>query len=121
VLAYSYRIAVSTRVCRSGLMQISGDLEHASAVSGGRWGATFRRIVLPLMTPSLAASFVLLFIVGVREFTVPMVLGSRENIVVGVMLWRLFEDGHAPEAAAVATMLVACMTPLGLFARRAAA
>ena len=55
------------------------------------------------------------------DTTVPLVLGSRENIVVGVMLWRLFEDGHAAEAAAVATMLVACMTPLGLFARRAAA
>ncbi len=121
VLAYSYRLAVSTRISRSGLMQIGRELEHASAVSGARWSTTIRRIVLPLIAPSLATSFVLLFIVGIREFTLGMVLGSRDNMVLGVMLWRFFEDGHAAEAAAIATMLVVSMAPVGLVARRAAA
>ena len=121
VLAYSYRLAVSTRVSRAGLMQIGRELEEASAVSGARWATTLRRVVVPLLAPSLAASVLLLFIVGVREFTLPMVLASRDNVVLGVMLWRLFEDGHAAEAASVATMLFALVLPVAFLARRIAA
>jgi iron(III) transport system permease protein len=118
VLAYSYRLAVSTRVSRAGLVHISRELEEASAIAGARWGATLRRIVVPLLTPSLTASFLLLFIVGVREFTLPMILGSRDSTVLGVMLWRQFEDGHAAEAAAIATMLFALVMPVAFLARR---
>jgi iron(III) transport system permease protein len=118
VLAYSYRLAVATRVSRSGLMQMDPALEEASAVAGAAWLTTARRILFPLLAPSLAASFVLLFVVGVREFTLPLVLGSSDNIVLGVVLWRLFEDGHVPEAAAVATMLIALVVPVVFALRR---
>ena len=57
VLAYSYRLAVSTRLSRASLMQIHAELEEASAASGGRWLDTVRRVVLPLLGPSLLASF----------------------------------------------------------------
>jgi iron(III) transport system permease protein len=118
VLAYSYRLAVATRVSRAALTQIDRALEEASAVSGGRWTTTVRRIVTPLMLPSLAASFVLLFVVGVREFTLPLVLGSQDNVVLGVVLWRLFEDGHVAEASAVATLTMAIVVPVVLLMRR---
>jgi iron(III) transport system permease protein len=79
VLAYSYRLAVATRVSRSGLAQLDRALEEASAVAGARWLTTLRRVVAPLMLPSLTASFVLLFVVGMREFTLPLVLGVRQR------------------------------------------
>jgi len=118
VLAYSYRLAVATRVSRAGLTQLDRTLEEASAVSGAPWQTTIRRIVAPLMTPSLAASFVLVFVIGVREFTLPLVLGSPDNVVLGVVLWRLFEDGHVSEAAAVASMLIAIVVPVVFVFRR---
>jgi iron(III) transport system permease protein len=118
VLAYSYRLAVATRVSRAGLTQLDRALEEASAVSGAAWPTTARRIVLPLLLPSLTASFVLLFAVGVREFTLPLVLGSPDNVVLGVVLWRLFEDGHVAEASAVASMLIAIVVPVVFLLRR---
>ena len=118
VLAYSYRLAVATRVCRSGLTQLDQALEEASSVSGARWLTTLRRVVAPLMLPSLAASFVLLFVVGVREFTLPLVLGSPDNVVLGVVLWRQFEDGHVAEASAVASMTIAIVVPVVFVLRR---
>ncbi len=118
VLAYSYRLAVATRVSRAGLTQLDRALEEASAVSGAAWPTTARRIVLPLLLPSLTASFVLLFAVGVREFTLPLVLGSPDNVVLGVVLWRLFEDGHVAEASAVASMLIAIVVPVVFVLRR---
>ena len=79
MLAYSYRLAVSTRLSRASLIQIHPELEEASVASGGRWLDTIRRVVLPLLGPSLMASFMLLFIVGLREFTIPLILQSEDN------------------------------------------
>ena len=118
VLAYCYRLAVTTRLSRAGLMQLHRELEEASYASGGSWLTTIRRVVLPLMGPSLMASFILLFIVGFREFTVPLILQSEENMVLSVILWRLFENGEAAKSAAVATLIMALVIPVIFFMRK---
>ena len=118
VLAYSYRLAVTTRLSRAGLLQLHPELEEASFTAGARWLTTFRRIVLPLLSPALVAGFVLLFIIGFREFTLPMVLSSADNVVLSVMLWRLFEDGRAAEAASVATAIIVLVVPVIFVVRR---
>lgn len=112
VLAYSYRLTVTTRIARAGLMQLHPELEEASAMSGAAWGPTMRAIVSPLIAPSLAASFILLLIVGVREFTLPLLLGSQENVVLSVVLWRLFEAGQPAASAALGTLMIAIVAPV---------
>ncbi len=118
VLAYSYRIAVTTRIARAGLMQIHRELEEASAASGARWLATQRRIVVPLLMPALASGFIFLFIVGVREFTIALVLFSQENVVLSVVLWRLFQNGQAAPSAALASIIIVLVLPIVVLARR---
>lgn len=118
VLAYSYRIAVTTRIARAGLMQIHRELEEASSVSGARWLTTQRRILLPLLMPALASGFIFLFIVGVREFTIALVLFSQDNVVLSVVLWRLFQNGQAAPSAALASIIIVLVLPVVLLARR---
>ena len=118
ILAYSYRLAVSSRLSRASLMQIHAELEEASAASGGRWLDTVRHVVLPLLAPSLMASFVLLFIVGFREFTIPMVLQSEDNWVLSVIMWKLQADRQTAQAAAVGTLILLCVTPVIFVLRR---
>jgi iron(III) transport system permease protein len=117
VLAYSYRMAVATRLTRAGLMQIHAELEEAASVAGGAWLTTLRRVVLPLLRPSLVASFVLLFIIGFREFTIPMILQSQDNTVLSVMMWKAFQSGKTLEAAAVGSIIVLLVIPV-IFAMR---
>jgi iron(III) transport system permease protein len=118
VLGYSYRLAVTTRIARAGLMQIHRELEEASATSGARWLATQRRIVLPLMLPTLASGFILLFITGVREFTMGLVLYSDNNVVLSVLLWRLLESGDSAPAAALSTLIIVAVIPVVFLLRR---
>jgi iron(III) transport system permease protein len=118
IVAYSYRLAVSTRLAKAGLMQLHRELEEASAVSGARWMSTQARIVLPLLRAPLFSSFVLLFIVGVREFTLPLILHSPDNVVLAVLLWKLFQNGDAPQAAALATVIIVLVVPVVALARR---
>jgi iron(III) transport system permease protein len=118
ILAYSYRLAVSTRLSRAALIQIHPELEEASLASGGRWLDTIGRVVLPLLAPSLMASFLLLFIVGFREFTIPMILQSQDNWVLSVIMWKLQADRQTAQAAAVGTMILLFVTPVIFVLRR---
>ena len=92
LIAYSYRLATTTRTARAGLMQIHTELEEASIASGARWLTTRRRIVLPLLAPAMAYAFVLLFIIGAREFTIPFgARKSRKHCALGVDLASLLD------------------------------
>ena len=118
VLAYSFRFATTTRLARAGFMQIHQELEEASATSGARWITTQWRILIPLMLPVLISGFVLLFIVGVREFTMPLVLFSSDNVVLSVLLWQLFQYGQPAPSAALASLIIAVVLPVVIVARR---
>jgi iron(III) transport system permease protein len=118
VLAYSYRLAVATRSSRAGLSQLHHELEEAASVAGATWFETVRRVVLPLLAPSLLASFVLLFIVGFREFTMPILLQSQDNLVLSVVLWNLMVGNKSADAAALGSLIVLCVAPVIVFARR---
>jgi iron(III) transport system permease protein len=118
IIAYSYRFAVTTRLARAGFLQIHRELEEAAVAAGAGWAATQRRILLPLMLPTLGAGFMLLFIVGVREFTIPLVLYSQENVVLSVLLWQLFQSGQPAPSAALASIIVAVVLPVIFVARR---
>jgi len=118
IIAASYRIAATTRIARAGLLQIHSELEEASAASGGKWLNTQLRIVVPLLLPALMSGFILIFIVGTREFTIPLVLHSPENIVLPVLLWQLFQNGQPMPSAALATFIMAMVFPMIFLARR---
>jgi iron(III) transport system permease protein len=118
VLAYCYRMATVTRIARSSLMQIHKELEEAAATSGARWVSTQFRILLPLMTPALLSGFILMFIAGLREFTIPLVLYSQENVVLSVLLWQTFQGGQPAVTAALATLIIALVLPIIFLARR---
>ena len=118
IVAYSYRLAVATRLSRAALMQIHAELEEASYVSGGRWIDTIRQIVLPILAPSLLASFTLLFIVGFREFTIPLILQGSENVVLSTIMWNLFLSRQSAEASAVGVLIIVLVIPVIVVLRR---
>src|SRR5262249_1059557 len=90
--------------------------QHNPACARGipRWIATLRRVLIPLMLPALSAGFILLFIVGVREFTIPLVLYSQDNVVLSVLLWQLFQSGQPASSAALASVIIPVVLP-GIF------
>jgi iron(III) transport system permease protein len=71
-----------------------------------------------MLAPSLVASFVLLFIVGFREFTLPMLLQSPRNVVLSVIMWQDFNNAEVSQAAAVAVIILVCVTPVIFVMRR---
>jgi iron(III) transport system permease protein len=107
VIAYSYRISLSTRMSRGALAQVSRSLYEASSVSGARWIRTQITIVLPLILPSILASAAFLFVAGVKEFIIPLMLYSPDNVVLSVMLPQLQQAGNSAGAAAIGLVMTA--------------
>ena len=69
VLAYSFRTTVAYRNSYAGILQMNRELEDASAASGASRLATFRRIIAPLLLPHMSVAWLLLFLLGMHEFT----------------------------------------------------
>src|SRR5690606_35376708 len=66
VIAYSYRIALSTRMARAGLAQVPPHLQEAAEACGARWVRTQASVTVPLIAPGICASVAFLFVVGMK-------------------------------------------------------
>lgn len=120
VIAFSYRTSVGLRTTAAAVTQIREELEEAAAVAGASRMTAFVRIVFPLLLPTLLGVWLLAFIVGFREFTISLILGSADNVMVGPLLWRYVASGEMGRGAALAVMTTALLTAIGACARRLA-
>jgi iron(III) transport system permease protein len=99
-------IAYGTRTTNGAMFQIHRELEEAGAMSGAAWFATFRRIVVPLLIPSLVAGWLWVAIHSGRELTVALLLQSSSNRIVSAYIWQQFFNGRLNLAAAAGVVLV---------------
>jgi len=101
VLAFMVRyLPYGMRFGHAGLLSIHRELEESSAACGGNWGQTVRKILFPLMLPTLFASWIYVFLITIRELSVALLLYSPGSQVVSVIIWELWENGRIGELAA---------------------
>lgn len=84
------------------------DLEEASLSLGARHGRIFRKVLLPLTLPGLAAGVVIVFALAMGSFAIPMFLGGVRVKMVGPLVFQqamLTVDW--PFAAAISSVLFA--------------
>jgi iron(III) transport system permease protein len=75
------------------LKEIRGPLEAAAHLSGASSWRSFTTITLPLLRPSLVAGIVVAFLLGLGQFTVPVLLGTRIGFdVITTEIFRTRED-----------------------------
>ncbi len=116
LLAYFTRfMPYGLRYAVSAMHQVGNELEESARASGARWGQVFRRITLPLLAPGLAAGWIYVAVVSVRELASSILLFSPESEVLAVRIFVLYEGGQFSELAALgvtATVLVTLLVAL---------
>ncbi len=83
----------------------------AQTLGAGAW-QRFRRIILPLITPSLVSAAVLAFAFAFGSFEVPFLLGQRYPSALPVLAYRSYIDvdlNARPESMAI-SMVIAAIT-----------
>jgi putative spermidine/putrescine transport system permease protein len=100
----------------AGLERIPSSLLEASADLGSRAGTTFRRVILPLVFPSLVAGSIFTFSLTLGDYITPDLVSDAKFI--GNVIYDNSSLGNLPLAAAYSLIPIAIMTVYLLVARR---
>jgi iron(III) transport system permease protein len=88
----------------SSLMQLSPELEEAATMSGASTWATVRRITFPLVAPTIASVFVLVFMGTMRDISATVLLATPGTRTLPLLMFEYATAGRQ-EAAAVVGVL----------------
>ena len=105
LIAYLARfLPLAQRSVGGVLLSLSPELEEASRACGSGYGRTLARITLPLIKPGMAAAWVLLFVIYLRELPMSILLWQTGSETMSVALWELMEHATSGKVAAYAMM-----------------
>ncbi|HEY4318255.1 MAG TPA: iron ABC transporter permease [Herbaspirillum sp.] len=100
------------RYSYAGMLQLHKELEEAALMSGARPLVGFARIVLPLLSPSLFAGWVFIFLLATRVLSLPVLLSGPSSQTMAVAMFDLMSNGQTPELAALGLLWSASMTAI---------
>jgi iron(III) transport system permease protein len=98
------------RYSSAGMLQLHKELEEAAYMSGASRMIGFRRIVLPLLTPSVIAGWLFVFLIAARSLTLPVLLSGPSSQTVAVAMFDLWSGGQSTELAALGLVWTGFMT-----------
>jgi iron(III) transport system permease protein len=112
-------IAFCTRTMNAAITQIHKELEEAGRVSGAHRVFVLMRITLPLVFPAIAAAWIWVAAHAVRSFSIPLMLASRDNWTISVVLWNYWDEiQNLSAASALGVLLILAITILTFMSRR---
>lgn len=103
IIAYLIKyLMMGMRTVVSAMSQIHVSLEESSQASGAGWLRTMLKVTVPLIFPSIAAGWFLIFIPCFYELSMSTLLYSRDTQVIGYMLYYYWTYTSQQQAAAMA-------------------
>lgn len=113
LIAYCTRyLPYGMRYATTSMQQISNELEESALVNGASWWQTFRRVLLPLLTPGLLAGWIYILVVSFRELSSSILLYSPGNEVLSILIFEQFENGQFTVLAALGVVMVLTLVAL---------
>jgi len=113
------------RYSASGMLQIHRELEEVAAISGASPLTRLRRIVAPLLGPSLLAGWLFIFLLAARALSLPILLAGPRSQTMAVAMYDLWSNGQGTELAALGLLWTGLMTLIAvifyMLTRRSAA
>ncbi|SCM76891.1 ABC-type Fe3+ transport system, permease component [uncultured Pleomorphomonas sp.] len=108
----------TARYATAAFLQIGDNLEAAARVCGASAPTAFRRILLPLIFPSLASAMLLVFALASRELVASVVVAPVGMQTIALFIWRQFEQGSVGLGMAMAfvTIVITTLLPLAFLA-----
>ena len=119
-LAYFIRnIPLVTRSTLASFQQVDPSLEEASASLGGNWWTTWRRVLIPMVLPGLAAGALLAFVTALGEFVASILLYTHRTRPISMEILSQLRAYNFGAASAYAVLLIALMAIVFAYGQRA--
>lgn len=114
-----FRFPLGVQLLKTGIMQISTELEEASRVAGASWWRTQWRIMRLLLTPMLIVVALLTFISAINEVSGIVMLAGVGTQTLSLMALDFITGGRFKEAAAIINIIIMALgVGTALVARR---
>jgi iron(III) transport system permease protein len=106
-LAYLARfLAIQLRPIVGGFQQLPMEMLEAAEVFGAPFLQRLRRIVIPVLLPSITAGAMLVVLLALNELTISALLWSSGSETLGVAVFSLEQGGESEAAAAIGMVSV---------------
>jgi iron(III) transport system permease protein len=116
LIAYLARfLPFATRNVTAMFLAINPELEESARTSGGSWAQTMRHIVVPLLKPSLIASWLMLFVIFIRELGATILLYAQGTETISVAMVVLSERSSGYVAALAVVQLIMLLLAFTVF------
>ncbi|MBQ8076635.1 MAG: iron ABC transporter permease [Oscillospiraceae bacterium] len=103
IIAYLIKyLMMGMRTVVSAMSQIHVSLEESSQISGASWSRTMFKITGPLIFPSIAAGWFLIFIPSFYELSMTTLLYSSTTKTIGFQLYEYWTFTSQPMSCAMA-------------------
>jgi iron(III) transport system permease protein len=109
---------IGTHMMKVALGQISKELEEASLVCGASGFTTFRRISLPLITPTLISIFAIVLIAALRDISTTILLVTAKTRPLSVLMLEYSRGGQLEVASIIGVLITIMAIVTAMMARR---
>lgn len=101
---------LGSRLMNGTMVQLSSELEEAGRIAGATWAATFRRVILPLLSPAIGIGWLIFMAVVIRDLSTIVLLFGPDSEMLSVKFYAYWRTGSLEGAAVIGLI----MTLLGL-------
>ena len=108
---------LGTQIIKASVLQISSELEEASSAAGASRLASFRRILLPLLKPTVVAVGIIVFISAARDIPTVIFLSTNQTRTLSLLMLDYIADANQEKAAVLGVFLVFLIFALLLIGR----
>jgi len=110
-------MTVGTQIIKSSMQQLGSELEEAAWMSGATRFYTFRRIVLPLIAPSMAVIGLEVFAAASSAVGIIALLGTGATQPLSILQLVLLDSGKFEAGAVVGIVIMVLTVGAALLAR----
>jgi len=103
-------LPLGSRLMNGTMVQLSAELEESARMSGATWLQTFRRIVMPLLSPAVAVGWLMFMVVILRDLSTVILLYGPGSVLLSVVFFAHWKAGTVEDAAVIGVL----MTLIGL-------
>ena len=102
------------------LLSLNPELEQSARAHGASWAQTMRYVMLPLLKPALVATWLMLFVIFIRELGATILLYAQGTETISVALVVLSDRNFGYVAALAIAQVVLLLGAFFLFGRTGA-
>ena len=115
-------VSFGTRVLNNSMIQLHRELEEAAQIGGVSTLRILAKVIVPLIRPGIVYAWIWTSLSAYRELTMAVFLASPKSQVLSTYIWGQWHGGGLGDAAAIAIIMMAVMSPLvvtfWIYARR---